>query len=178
MPKYSSSFKERVVAFYSEGERGYKEVVSRFGVDHSTVRKWIASHAAHGLAGLSKKYSHYDAHFRLSVLERMWKDGLSHRQTAAIFDIRNPRCLSDWERLYETGGIEALAPRRRGKPRSMPEPPIIPVGPGEPQKDEARSREELLAELNYLRMENAYLKKLEALTQARRAPTRRKPSKR
>jgi len=60
----------------------------------------------------------------------------------------------------------------------MPEPPIIPARPGEPQKDEARSREELLAELNYLRMENAYLKKLEALTQARRAPTRRKPSKR
>ena len=47
-----------------------------------------------------------------------------------------------------------------------------------PRSDEAKSREELLAELAYLRMENAYLKKLEALTQARQAPTRRKPSRR
>ena len=178
MSKHSVSFKQLVVEHYGGGEHGFKEVASHFGLDHATVRKWVASHAAHGVAGLSKKFSHYDAHFRLSVLERMWKDGLSHRQTAAIFDIRNARCLSDWERLYKSGGLEALAPRRRGRPRSMPEPPIIPAGPGEPQKDEARSREELVAELNYLRMENAYLKKLEALTQARHAPTRRKPSKR
>ncbi|NRQ13810.1 hypothetical protein BHMPCIPO_05110 [Ensifer sesbaniae] len=40
-----------------------------------------------------------------------------------------------------------------------------------------RAREELLAELNYLRMENAYLKKLEALTREQ-APKKRKSSKR
>jgi transposase len=178
MSKHITSFKLRVVAFYGEGARSYSEVGSHFGLDHSTVRKWVAVHAAHGVAGLSKKFGHYDAHFRLSVLQRMWKDGLSHRQTAALFDIRSAPCLSIWEKLYERGGIEALAPRRRGRPRSMPEPPIAASGTDKPPQDEAKSREELLAELNYLRMENAYLKKLEALTQARQAPTRRKPSRR
>lgn len=43
--------------------------------------------------------------------------------------------------------------------------------------DEAKSREELLAELNNLRMENAYLKKLEALTREQ-APKKRKSSRR
>jgi transposase len=37
--------------------------------------------------------------------------------------------------------------------------------------DEKRSREELLAELQHLRMENAYLKKLRALVQAQQKAT-------
>ncbi len=57
----------------------------------------------------------------------------------------------------------------------MPKPPT-PEAPAA-SDDEAKSREELLAELNYLRMENAYLKKLEALTQGH-APKERKPSRR
>ena len=43
---------------------------------------------------------------------------------------------------------------------------------------ETRSREELLAELSYLRMENAFLKKLEALTREQPAPKKRKSSRR
>jgi transposase len=178
MSKYSLSFKQSVVEFYGDGERSYREVGLRFGLDHSMVRKWVASHAAHGVAGLCKKFSHYDAAFRLSVLERMWKDRLSRRQAAALFNIRNAGCLSVWERQYERGGIEALAPRRREKSRSMPEPPITDSGTDGLQSDEAKSREELVAELAYLRMENAYLKKLEALAREHQTPTRRKPSRR
>ena len=40
-----------------------------------------------------------------------------------------------------------------------------------PPDDENRPRDELLAELNYLRMENAYLKKLQALVQAQQKAT-------
>jgi transposase len=40
--------------------------------------------------------------------------------------------------------------------------------------DAQRSQEELISELNQLRMENAYLKKLDALVRARRAPKGRK----
>nr|WP_051320964.1 helix-turn-helix domain-containing protein [Rhizobium mesoamericanum] len=68
----------------------------------------MASHEAVGSAGLSKKFSHNDAGFKLSLLRRMWEDGLSYRQTAAVFSI--------WERRYEIGGIDALAPLRRGGP--------------------------------------------------------------
>ncbi|WP_425351887.1 IS3 family transposase [Pleomorphomonas carboxyditropha] len=165
MSKYSVSFKERVVAFYGGGERSYADVGLQFGIDHSTVRKWIGLYAAHGSAGLTKQHSHYDAAFKLSVLQRMWTEGLSYRHTAAIFNIRNASCLPDWERGYEQAGIEGLAPRRKGRPPRMkkPEPPSETP---DPSVDSAKSREELLAELAYLRMENAYLKKLEALAQA------------
>lgn len=45
---------------------------------------------------------------------------------------------------------------------SKPAPPQPPVA------DADRSREDLLAEVNFLRMENAYLKKLKALVQEQR----------
>jgi hypothetical protein len=95
-----------------------------FRADYSMVRRWV--HAANCVAGLSRKQSHHDAQFRLSVLERMWKDGLSRRQAAALFDIRSVGCLSVRERQYERGGLEALAPRPRGGSRSMPKPPVAP----------------------------------------------------
>lgn len=164
MTKHTTAFKHSVVEFYGSGERGYREVSKYFGIDNATVRSWVAIHAAHGSAGLMKKFSLYDAAFKLSVLKRMWEDELSLRQTAAIFNIRSRTCISDWEKRYESGGIAALAPRRRGRPRPMPETPIIISQEDAPQNDEVKSREELLAELNYLRMENAYLKKLKALT--------------
>ncbi|AVC49250.1 transposase [Rhizobium leguminosarum] len=177
MSNHSLAFKLSVVEFYEKGERSAREVGAHFAVDHGTVRKWVASYEAHGVPGLAKKFSHYDAAFKLSVLQRMWKDGLSYRQTAALFDIRNKGCLSDWERRYETGGIDALTSRRKGGPRSMSEPPI-PREPQALQSDEAKSREELLSELNYLRMENDYLKKLEALTRKQPALKKRKSSRR
>jgi transposase len=105
----------------------------------------------------------------------MWEDGLSYRQTAALFDIRNRSSLADWERRYQTGGIDALSPRRKGRPRSMPEPQKQPDAS---RSDDKKSREELLAELTYLRMENAYLKKLDALTLEQAALEKRKSSKR
>jgi transposase len=178
MSKHSAAFKQTVVEFYLRGDDGARRVGAQFGIDHGTVRKWVASYRAHGDDGLLRKFRHYDGEFKLSVLRRMWEDGLSYRETAALFDIRNASCLSDWERRYQRGGIEALAPRRRGRPPSMSEPPVTSIGADALQSDDAKSREELLAELNYLRMENAYLKKLEALTRKHQAPKKRKSSKR
>lgn len=177
MSKYSESLKRTIVEQYLSGDESYRSVGAAHGIDGSTIRKWVASYEVHGAAGLAKKFSHYDAAFKLSVLRRMWEDGLSYRQTAALFNIRNKSCVSDWERRYKTGGINALSPRRKGRPRSMPEPPV-PKEPDASRGDDKKSREELLAELSYLRMENAFLKKLEALTREQPAPKKPRSSRR
>lgn len=177
MSKYDLRFKLSVVTAYATGGDGFRGVGARFGVDHATVAKWVSLHSAHGLAGLEKKFSHYDAAFKLSVLLRIWEDGLSHREAAAAFNIRNRSSIADWKRRYEHGGIAALAPRRKGRPRSMPPPDNPPDTPAT-LSDDGRSREELLAELSYLRMENAFLKKLKALTQEQTPPEKRKPFRR
>ena len=176
MSKYSFSFKLSVVEFYGGGARSYRDVGDHFGIDPSMVRQWVSVHAIHGEAGLKKKFSHYDAAFKLSVLQRMWEDGLSRRQVAALYNIRNAGCLSDWEQRDESGGLAALAPRRKGRPATVSKS-RKPAGAEGPVDDKDKSRDDLLAELQHLRMENAYLKKLDALTREQ-APKKRKPSRR
>jgi transposase len=53
-----------------------------------------------------------------------------------------------------------------------------PSAPPDPSSsDETRTKEELLKELNYLRMENAYLKKLDALIRSESPTAQRKKRK-
>lgn len=115
MSRHSEGVKRSVVARYLSGDESYAGAGAAAGIDAATVRKWVAAYQAHGDAGLSRKHSHYDAEFKLSVLQRMWDDGLSYRQTAALFNIRNASCLPGWEKRYHAGGIEALAPQPQRK---------------------------------------------------------------
>ncbi len=109
MSRHSESVKRSIVERYLSGEESYASAGAIDGVDAATVRKWVAAYRAHGDGGLSGKYSHYDAAFKLSVLERMWNEGLSYRQAAALFNIRNAGCLPGWEKRYHTGGIRRSA---------------------------------------------------------------------
>lgn len=171
MSKYTEPFKLAVVEQYLTGLAGFKALGHQHGVSSSNVRKWVAFYRLHGVSALQKKFTHYSAAFKLSVLQHMWTHRLSHCQTAAIFDIRSLAMVGQWERLYHSGGIDALKPRPRGRPKTMP----VPRTPPPPSSDDqTRTRDDLLAELNYLRMENAYLKKLEALIQAQKKETRPK----
>jgi transposase len=98
----------------------------------------------------------------------MWDNELSFGQTAAVFNIRNHAVVGVWERMYREGGFDALIPRPRGRPKQMPAPT---TKPGSSSDDEKRTRDDLVYELKQLRMENAYLKKLQALVQARQQQT-------
>jgi len=164
MSKFSEEFKLRVVKQYLAGNAGYVVLARSYGIQKSHVSKWVAAYRQHGAAGVAKKFQHYNASYRLQVLHHMWDNGLSYAQTAAVFDIRSQGCLAAWERCYHEGGIEALSPRKRGKPPKMSNTQTPqPLLPGD---DQNLTREELLAEINQLRMENAYLKKLDALIQS------------
>ena len=105
----------------------------------------------------------------------MQRDGLSYSQVAALFDIRSAGHVSSWERLYHEGGIDALSPRRRGRPRKMVT--SLPPQPTEAGAPDERPREELLKEIEYLRAEVAYLKKLDALLQAKKQAAQKKKRK-
>jgi len=166
MAKYSEQFKLRIVQQYLEGAAGYQSIADIHGVNRSAVQHWVRLFEAHGTAGLAKKFSHYDAQFRLAVLEHMWANELSYGQVASVFNIRSAGCIGQWEHCYHSGGIDALMPRKRGRPKKMPD--SQPPQPQLPADDETRTREELLSEVNHLRMENAYLKKLRALVQSQK----------
>jgi transposase len=175
MAKYSEQFKLAVVKEYlSESSDGYPAVARRHGLtSHSMVERWVLAYRHHGEAGLAKKSSKYGAEFKLSVLKHMWDNHLSITQVAARFDIRSHSAVGMWERAYRDGGIEALTSRRRGTRNLMVME--VPNSDSPPDTDQ-RSREELVAEVDQLRMELAYLKKLEALvqTQPQQAPQKKR----
>lgn len=175
MAKYDEQFKRRAVEIYLSGKDGFRAVAEQLGTSRTVLRRWVEAYRQHGRAGLRKKHSRYDAQFKLDVLNRMWTQGLSREQVAAIFEIRNPPCIGQWERRYHSGGIDALAPRRQGRPKAM-QPPDKPRSTKDlPRED--RTREQLLKENQSLRAEVAYLKKLDALVQAKQKAAQRKKRK-
>lgn len=168
MSKHDEHFKLKVVQEYLKGAAGSRALAKKYGCQMRSVEIWVSLYRAHGKKGLGKKYSSYSAEFKLSVLQHMWDNELSFGQTAAVFNIRNRAVVGVWERMYREGGFDGLTPRPRGRPKQMPAPTIKPESSSD---DEKRTRDELVAELNQLRMENAYLKKLQALVQARQQKT-------
>jgi transposase len=167
MAKYDENFKFKVVKSYLSGQGGSKAVGQAYGVSYGQVRRWVSRYRQHGMAGLRKKFSHYSAQFKLTVLRRMWRSHQSCSQVAAHFDLRvSTSVIRDWERRYHEGGLDALASKPKGRSSKMAMPPA--PKPAAPVADDKRTREELLTELEYLRAENAYLKKLDALIQAKK----------
>jgi transposase len=159
------------VKSYEAGRQGLRATALRFDVDFSSLRLWISRFRSHGIEGLRrKKKETYARDFKLTVLKRMRDEGLSHRQAAALFNIRRFNVVGKWERDYAREGMPGLVPYKdKGRRQRSVD---------ETSGDETRSREDLLAELNQLRLENAYLKKVDALVQARTksAPVRKPKS--
>ncbi|NNB27841.1 transposase [Pseudomonas fragi] len=60
MRKYAEQTKLSAVEDYCSGSAGYREVAHRYGVDVSSLRKWIIAYQALGAAGLKpKRKKHY-----------------------------------------------------------------------------------------------------------------------
>ena len=171
MSKYSVQFKKRVAVLYLSGGLSADRVAKQMCVLASDVRQWAARYQAHGMAGLKKKYTNYSVAFKAKVLAQMDSEGLSGRAAAALFNIRADGMLTRWRRAYDSGGIEALKPKPKGRPPAMKLPPVKPES-----AEETPTVKQLLKENAYLRAEVAYLKKLDALIQAKKlaAPKKRK----
>lgn len=172
MVRHDEQLKLKVVKRYLAGDIGYRALAQEYGVARTLARQWVAEYELHGQHGLRRKgHSKYSAEFKLAALERMQRDHLSQAQMRAILGIRDPGAISRWERQYHEGGLSALLPRPKGRPRKMPNSSPPEPLPPESEPDQ-RTREQLLKENEYLRAEVAYLKKLDALIRAeqRQAP--------
>jgi transposase-like protein len=91
----------------------------------------------------------------------MNEKGTSIRETAAIFNIPSYETLRKWKIAYETEGFDALQSKKKGRLSMKNDNQKTPKR----QTPAEGSIEALQTELERLRMENAYLKKLNALVQ-------------
>ena len=97
----------------------------------------------------------YTGEFKQMVVETMQKEKMSYREADRQFGLPNDRARL-WERIYLEEGPEGLFIERRGRKST-----------GRPRKLPKDVEEDLLAEVQRLRAENAYLKKLNALVAER-----------
>jgi transposase len=162
MSKYSKEFKLEVINFYLSGRGGLKATAYKYSVHHSHVSKWVSAFKAHGEDSLIRRYTSHTQAFKKSVLLYMEKHQLSINQAASHFNIPSPSSISVWQKIYNESGLAALQPKPKGRP-PMSKYSDVKALMAKPLKE--LSHEELLRKAQYLEIENAYLKKLEALAQ-------------
>lgn len=162
MAKYSPEFKLEVVKSVLEDGISAREAAKKYHVNKGDVQKWTAAYRVHGVSGIAKQRISYTGEFKQEVIEDMHATGMSFRETAAKYNLGTHMVVSNWERIYLEEGPEGLYEERRGRANSA-----SGIGKGRPPKLDKKVEEDLIAENQRLRMENAYLKKLNALVQER-----------
>lgn len=161
MSKYSSEFKLEVVKYYLENNVGYRATADHFGIAYSPVMRWIRKYKENGCKGLMKNLkASYSGEFKQNVIEYMHENHLSCQETAFHFNLAGDYVVSKWERIYYEEGPQGLYIERRGRSKNMSSKP-------KKKKLNKEVEEDLIAEVQHLRMENEYLKKLNALVQER-----------
>ena len=162
MSKYSNEFKLKVVKYCIEGHHGFKSTADHFNIPAKvTIQKWCRKYEEHGKKGLLKNFkTSYSGEFKQRVVEYMHTNHLSSFETAIHFNLANDAVVSKWERIYYEEGPQGLYIERRGRSKNMS---------SKPKKKNLNKEieEDLIAENQRLRMENEYLKKLNALVQER-----------
>lgn len=161
MAKYSYEQKLEAVLNVVEKHMSCKASANKLGTAEVQVRRWVRRYDKFGTEGLTLKNGTYDGNFKVQVIEYMHENHLSQFETAVKFGIPTDVSVGKWERIYYEKGPQALLEENRGRKNLMS---------SNNQKKinlEKQLEEDLIKEVQRLRMENAYLKKLNALVQER-----------
>jgi transposase len=155
MSKYSKAEK---IAAIQEVEKGvnFKDVVRRYHIDADVLSYCLKLYMEHGVEGLQSHAYNWTAEQKYQVLAYMHENQLSCNETGIKFGISGSSTIWQWERKYLENGIEGLENKKKGR------------RPGVQKPKPPKTRLEELEEENLnLRIENEYLKKLNALVAER-----------
>jgi transposase len=162
--RFTKEFKLECIRKYKAGEH----IDDPGGCSHETfqhvIRKWMRIYDFLGEVGLEHKKPKRTWRDKMKMIQRVI-DGESFSEVALSNGIYND-LLSKWYKIYQESGIDGLKLDRRGRFPKMVKKPKT--------SNEIKTKEELEKELEYLRAENEYLKKLNALVQKRKG---RQPKK-
>ena len=110
------------------------------------------------------KRNSYSRKFKQTLVEDLRKNHLSYGEAMRKYGVGGKNVIRQWERIYLEEGPEGLSIERRGRGSK-----------GRPPKLDKKVKEDLISEVQRLRAENDYLKKLNALvTEEERQNRRRK----
>jgi transposase len=158
--KYTLETRIEVVSYVLKKNHSKRAAARKYRIAKSTVRKWVYAYENHGLEGLTLKDNFYTGYFKANVVRYMLENELSASITAAEFNIPSHSTICRWRHIYLTQGEDALQEERQEHPIS-----IAKIENKKSKKIVKEEKKELLAEIKRLKMENDYLKKLNALIQ-------------
>lgn len=171
--KYSFEFKVTCVELYKLGKWPETPEGMTAKDFHRMIRKWVRISDANGLSALQHKhhYKEWTPEERYKLVAKVIA-GNSIKSVAFNAGIDDGQLYS-WVRRYRMEGYEGLCAMRIGRPSKEPQmkKPSKPLGLTESEREELiRLREEN----EYLRTEQAVLKKFIALRQEKAAKLKAK----
>ncbi len=125
-PKYSPETKLAVVNHYLSGKDGEQSTADLFGIERTSVRRWVRAWQFHGAEGLTAKNNHYSDEFKLVVVRAVISDRLTMREAAARFNLSAEILVRRWLDVYNDAGAEGLLNMQCGRPGQMTKPKNIP----------------------------------------------------
>ncbi|MBO9727220.1 MAG: transposase [Chitinophaga sp.] len=177
--KTKFSLKQKLSAVHAviSGKDHIASAARKLGTTDVSVQRWLQLYKYHGIAGLQPRAGvTYSGEFKLEVIRTVFQKRLSLMQAAMLFGIAQDHTVGIWLRQYEREGAAGLLKSKRGlKKNQMGKKSKANEIITDPDKAKLAALE---AELQYLRTENALLKKLKALIQKEQAGQnkRQKPS--
>ena len=161
--KFSIEFKKECMTLIFLKHRSVSSVSKEKGVSVRLLGRWKNLYEQKGIKGfIPKKIKIYSSLFKLKVLNVISKDSISLEQACIDFDIGSSASILNWQRCYKSNGFVGLQNKPKGKARVMKNKSL------KKKLNPALTREEELVQENKsLKAELDYLKKLQALVQAR-----------
>jgi transposase len=154
MTKYSLKEKIAAIEAVKAGE-SIAQVAKQKQISKSQLGLLVRIYSEHGEKGLHRHTYNRTPDQKYEILKYIQDNQLSFTETGVLLGIR-PGTIWEWEKRYLENGIEGLEDKKKcKKPRvQKPKPPKTRL-------------EELEEENLILRIENEYLKKLNALVAER-----------
>ena len=154
-----NTIKAKVINAFFERGMSLRKIASELGVDKMVISGWIEIYRFHGMEGLmAPACKGYDESFKIQVIQHMIETAEPYTKVVGRFNIPSRATIWKWMHQYmseEEWALYYLKRERRDMKKKQPVPGKTDI-------------EKLQEELEYLRAENAYLKKLEALVQEKK----------
>lgn len=148
--------REQLIQLFQQGT-GSNAAAKQLNISPYAARALERRYKLHGTLCLMEKTTkqHYPFDIKKEVVTRNL-NGESRMHLAQEFGLSSDNLVKSWVRAWRTGGDEALIPKPKGRPKGSATPKTL------------TEEDRLRREVQKLRAENAYLKKLRDLRNQQR----------